>query len=93
MVKYSLSLRADLDLEHIYSEGWNLFGEKQAELYYDGLIDLFKLLAASPKIGRKLNPRKPSLRMHSYKSHVVYYREEKDGILIVRVLHGAMNRP
>ncbi|MCU7867412.1 MAG: type II toxin-antitoxin system RelE/ParE family toxin [Candidatus Thiodiazotropha sp. (ex Lucinoma borealis)] len=44
-------------------------------------------IADNPKIGREVDKLAPKLRLHQYKSHVVFYLPEKKGVLIVRVLY------
>ncbi|MDI9349266.1 MAG: type II toxin-antitoxin system RelE/ParE family toxin [Candidatus Symbiobacter sp.] len=93
MGNYRISLRADHDLANIYAQSLTQFGIEQARHYRQELFRIFDLIASFPRMGRKIASNRLNLRTHTIRSHVVYYREEKDGILIVRVLHGAMNRP
>jgi toxin ParE1/3/4 len=61
----------------------------------DNLLDLIdekiQLLAESPGLG----PRRPelgrSLRSFPVGHYIIFYRRRRDGILLVRVLHGARN--
>lgn len=47
-------------------------------------------MAANPGIGRQCEWIKPSLRRFEKGSHVVFFREVPDGILIARILHQRM---
>lgn len=50
-------------------------------------------LAESPRIGMLRPELAPELRSSPFKSHVVFYELQDDGIEIIRVLHGAMDIP
>ena len=54
----------------------------------DRLFDAFSSLAENPKMGRP-RPEFHNARSLAVRPYVVLYREVKDGIEIIRVLHGA----
>ncbi len=61
-----------------------------ADRVLDELHERFVLLSKNPEIGEP----QPLLadgkyRRFTYRSHVTYYRPLEDGIVLVRVLHGA----
>ena len=52
------------------------------------------MLAASPYIAPERGEFDPPVRLHPYEKHLIVYRIEKDGqILIIRVLHRNMDVP
>jgi len=51
------------------------------------------MLAESPSAGRTREEFQPGLRSFPVGSFVVFYRPIEDGILVVRVLHGARDIP
>lgn len=54
---------------------------------------LCNLLATQPELGeRMLTRRFGQVRRHSAGNYVLYYRSVKDGIEILRVLHGARDQ-
>jgi len=53
------------------------------------LAGRFRLLATSPKIGRSCNEFKSGLRSSPLGSYVIYYRQTREGVSILHVLHGA----
>jgi toxin ParE1/3/4 len=61
-----------------------------ADRMLDELGEQFILLSDSPEIG-ELQPKLAdgSYRRFTFRSYVIYYRPLKDGIVLVRVLHGA----
>lgn len=85
---YRLSKGADEDITSIAVVGIEEFGIEQAQRYHEGLFQLFDLLAANPRMARERLEIVPPVRVHPYKSHVVIYRIEGPGILIIRVRHG-----
>jgi toxin ParE1/3/4 len=59
----------------------------------DNLIDRIEahlaLLAASPAIGRQRDELARDLRSFPVGNYVIFYRSRKDGVELIRVLHGA----
>lgn len=50
---------------------------------------IFALIATNPQMARERGELSPPLRIHPFKSHLIVYRIEDDGdILIVRVRRG-----
>lgn len=85
---YRLSRKAADDIFNLYIEGVEQFGSTQADKYHSALEETFRLLAHSPKIAREREELSPPVRIHRFQSHVIVYREEDHGILIIRVRHG-----
>jgi toxin ParE1/3/4 len=80
--------RAEDDLDAIADYSLERWGQAQAERYVNELQALCEHLDELPVLNRP--HRGPYLR-RTYQSHVVFFRHEDDGgILIVRILHGAM---
>ncbi|MFH1793784.1 MAG: type II toxin-antitoxin system RelE/ParE family toxin [Pseudomonadota bacterium] len=87
MSEVRLSKRAGANLRDIYLFGIEQFGRRQAEKYRLELDECFAMLARHPRIGRTSQSIRAGVRRHEHGSHVILYREENDGILIVAVLH------
>ncbi|MGY2736140.1 type II toxin-antitoxin system RelE/ParE family toxin [Sphingomonas sp. UYP23] len=85
---YRLSQPARRDLDEIYIRGAELFGIAQADEYSAGMAQTLTFLASYPRAARERTEIVPPMRAHRYKAHVVIYRLEEDGILILRVRHG-----
>ena len=88
---YRLSKRADADLAAIADYTINRFGIEQAWRYRDALNDAFQMLKHNPLRGRSAERLATDLRRFEVESHVVFYRPELTGLLIVRVLHQRMD--
>jgi toxin ParE1/3/4 len=55
----------------------------------DEIAHRFFLIGSSPEMGRIRDDLKPGLRSHPVNNYVIYYRETRPHISIVRVVHGA----
>lgn len=93
MPRFRLSENANADLSDIAIDTRDTWGSDATLNYLDALQDLAIKLAESPKPGKICNDLAEGLRSFQYQSHVVYYLEEKGGIVIARVLHERMNAP
>ncbi len=91
MTSCRTTLRADEEISEIYLYGARCFGTGAADRYIDGLGRVLSLLAAYPELSRQRPEFTPPIRAHPYGSHVILYREEAKGILVLRVLGGGMD--
>jgi toxin ParE1/3/4 len=61
----------------------------------DNLIDTidekFSLLAQFPRLGRDRSELADDMRSFPVGNYVIFYRALRDGIIVLRVLHGARN--
>lgn len=88
---YRLSPRAEADLERLYREGFDRFGEKQADLYALDLIRAFELLGENPGMARLRYEIEPPARVHAHRSHLIIYEEVDDLVVILRIRHAREN--
>ena len=68
------------------------FGEQQTDKYMAGMKATLKSLAENPDSGRKFihkNTHRDYL-YYRYVSHMVYYRQREDDIIVIRILHTKM---
>lgn len=89
-MSYRLSQPAKRDLISILFYTQDEWGVEQADRYYDSLLRTFQSLAVSPRIGMVSDSIARGLRRFPVEQHVVFYKIEKNGILIVRLLHKRM---
>lgn len=86
---FRLSSAAEEDIIGIAEQGVRLFGPAQARQYHDDLFTIFDLIAENPRMARERFELSPPMRIHPFKAHLIVYRVEGDGsILVVRVRHG-----
>lgn len=57
---------------------------KQADSYYDGLIEKFTTIFNHPDWGSNYDFIVPNLYRYEYGSHSIYYQHKVDHVLIVR---------
>lgn len=88
-MRWQLSEPAVTDLEDIYDYTAENFGDEQAVDYLTALEVLFDNLSENPKLGRVRNEIRKGLRSIAKSNHVVFYRVQPDGIIIIRVLHSS----
>jgi toxin ParE1/3/4 len=84
------SRRAEDDLLAIASYTLRKWGKAQAVRYIDELEVCCQKLADIPALGRVCDEIRVGLRRHEHGKHVLFYREERGGILISRILHQRM---
>jgi toxin ParE1/3/4 len=80
--------RASADL----SEIWEFIAdesEERADRFIDRIDAKFRALAAQPMMGRERSELAPGLRSLPMPPYVIFYEPLQDGVVIVRVLHGA----
>lgn len=66
-------------------------GADQRRKYMGKIRFVIELLADMPGIGRKASHLREGLRAYPIGSHVVFYRQDKTGITIIRILHQSQN--
>jgi toxin ParE1/3/4 len=87
---YRFSRRADADLMEIGSYGAAKWGETRALLYADQLETCCRLVATNPGIARKCDGVRAGYRRIEQGSHVLFFKFDERGALVVRVLHTRM---
>ena len=80
----------EIDLEEIWLYTFEEWSEEQADVYYDELIDGIEKLIDHPDLGQSRDAIRSGYRSLQVNHHVVYYRQDEDDILIIRVLHERM---
>jgi toxin ParE1/3/4 len=84
---FRFSRRAEADLLSIGDYTLRARGKAQAARYLGELEVCFQRLSDNPALGRLCDEVRPGLRRLEHGKHVVFYRQERGGILISRILH------
>lgn len=80
---------ADLDEIWDYIAQDNLMA---ADEFLDRLLDITRLIATQPRMGKARFDLAPEVRSFPVNEHLIFYRpRDTGGIQIVRVLHGRRN--
>ena len=82
---------AAIDLGGIHEYTALNFGLAQAREILERMHDRFEDLARQSMPGRSAGQLASNLRRCEYRSHVVFYVAEDDGVLMVRVPHQSMD--
>jgi toxin ParE1/3/4 len=91
MADYELSRAAEQDIRALYRSSERMFGQRQTDMYMNGLGRAFANLADIPGIGRGAGDLRPGLFRFRYQSHMIFYTIEPERIVIQRVLHARMD--
>lgn len=89
---YRITSRAVQDLEEIWSYTYSKWSLKQADRYYQLIIEEFEHLSRFPKSGKPADHIRLGYRIGIVKSHLIFYRQmDVDQIEIARILHQSMD--
>jgi toxin ParE1/3/4 len=90
MAGFRLTRRAEADLLEIADYTHRTWGEAQCARYLDQIEDCCRRLGEHSILGRACDRIRPGLRRREQGKHVVFYRRDGDGILVLRILHERM---
>ncbi len=92
MGKYELTRKAVFDLNEIWQYTVDNWSEKQADRYYNMLLDICQEIADNPELGRNYDEIKPELFGVKANRHIIFYRNLRGRpIEIIRILHERMD--
>ena len=90
MGRFRFSRRAEVDLLSIGNYTLHKWGKAQAARYIGELEVCCQTLADNPALVRLVDHVRPGLHRHEHGAHVVFYRQERGGIVVSRILHQRM---
>jgi len=93
MPVYKFTERAEGDLATIVDYTLDTWGAAQAVKCIEGLEDLAGTLAQTPDLGKARVDLQKGLIVFPYERHLLFYRKERHGVTIVRILHDSMDTP
>jgi len=92
MAKYKLTHKAVDDLTSIWNYTLEKWSEKQADKYYNMLIDNFNEISKNPSLGKNYSDVLKNILGFRVGRHIIFYREiQNNGIEIIRILHELMD--
>ena len=92
MAKYKLTNKAVADLSKIWEYTFEVWSEKQADKYYDGLISNCEEIAENPDFGKNYEGISKQLLGIKSNRHIIFYRNlNEDYVEITRILHERMD--
>ena len=88
MARYKLQISqvAEEDLAGLYTEGLRIWGQVQADRYYDALIEHFDRLCENPLLYRAVDDIRPGYRRSVCGRHAVYYRMAGETVDIMALI-------
>ena len=89
--KYSYSKRAESDLIKIYQDTAREWGIDQADKYDNGLEKAINLHSDNPDLGRQCDEFGARYQRFEYERHIIFYRQRRTDIFIVRIIHDRMD--
>jgi toxin ParE1/3/4 len=84
---WKLTRKAQTDFADILRYSTDTWGVEQAERYLALLLKGLDLIAQKPGVGRPYERLGPGLRRFEVGKHVVFYKRNRNGILVSRILH------
>lgn len=91
-MRYSISEKANQDIEKIWFytfENWSL---EQADRYYNLIFDEIEFISENFESGKSVDYIKKGYRASTVKSHIIFYKKSRSNIVeIIRVLHQKMD--
>jgi len=92
MAEYKLTNKAVVDLSKIWEYTFEVWSEKQADKYYDGLITNCEEIAKNPDLGKNYKGISKQLFGKKSNRHIIFYRIlDENYIEITRILHERMD--
>ncbi len=91
MPNFSLTNKALGDLKNIARYTQQQWGIEQRVKYLNMLDACFGLLAGNPLLGKDRSDIYHGYRGYPLGTHLIFFREEVNGIVIVRILHQSMD--
>lgn len=91
MPAFRLTKRAKADLKDIGRYTQNTWGREQRNRYLATLDASFHDLAQTPQKGRSCDDIRQGYRKYQVGRHVIFYRQDKADIEIIRILHDRMD--
>ncbi len=92
-MKYIISQEASRDIKNIWHYTVNKWSLKQADKYFNLIVDEIECLAEDPKSGNDYSSVRKGYFRSRIKSHFIFYKINwnKEEIEIIRILHQLMD--
>ncbi|MBO3097401.1 type II toxin-antitoxin system RelE/ParE family toxin [Gelidibacter pelagius] len=92
MANFKLTNKAVEDLSKIWDYTFEVWSEKQADIYYESLISDCQKIADNPSLGKNYNEITQNLLGIKSNRHIIFYRTMNDNYVeITRILHERMD--
>ena len=78
--------KAKQDLQEVWEYSFRTWSERQADLYFDQLIDGIEGLVDHPEMGQSRDDLRAGYRQIQVHRHLVFYRLTPTRIRVIRIL-------
>ncbi len=85
-MKYRISREAEEDLIRIYRYGFKMFGEVQADKYYNNFFDCFERIANDPFLFPIANHIRHGYRSCVSGSDTIYFKINNEAVDIIAIV-------
>ena len=92
MRDFKLTEAAKKDLREISAYTKKTWGKEQEKVYRQSIRNALRMIAKLPEIGQIREELAEGLRSFPVGDHIAYYVERSHQIIVVRILHPAMDR-
>lgn len=92
-MRLEITKKAQKDIYVLQGFGYENFGIVHTRKYLIDLTQTFKTISERPELARLRDEYDGEVRMHTHKSHLIFYRIEGDLVKIMRVLSRYQNWP
>ncbi|OIP99381.1 MAG: hypothetical protein AUK35_07490 [Zetaproteobacteria bacterium CG2_30_46_52] len=86
-----LSKPSEQDLHNIAAYTSRNWGNTQKKIYINKIMNDLEILCQMPSLGYARDELSSGLRAYMIEQHIVYYRESKTQIIVIRILHEKMD--
>lgn len=83
MYRLVITVEADQDLDALYNDGYQTWGEAQADKYYDAILAHFDVLCDNPYLFRAVDEIREGYRRSICGKHSLFYRIVGDTVEIM----------
>jgi toxin ParE1/3/4 len=92
MARYRFTYKAIDDLSQIWNYTCEQWSVKQAEKYYQMIIESCEDVAESPELGKNYSAIAEDLKGYKADRHIIFYiKEELNEIIVIRILYDQMD--
>jgi toxin ParE1/3/4 len=88
MYRLVITVEADQDLDALYNDGYQTWGEAQADKYYDAILAHFDVLCDNPYLFRAVDEIREGYRRSVCGKHSLFYRIVGDTVEIMGLVKG-----
>lgn len=91
MLRLHFTPAAEADLEAIWAYSLDNWGEHQAVTYVEGFRNVLDRQRSGQDFSRNADHIRQGYRVITCGSHLIYFRQTSDVVIVVRILHQRMD--